>query len=135
MKLGFTLVELLVTISIMMLVMGVALVAFSGTRATTRDAKRQGDLEAIRSALELYRADNSGYPPGSAWQSALTSGQYLTDIPSDPLPDRSYDYTPAGCGASVCASYSLCAALEVSGTPVSGCGSCTVTCNYKTTQP
>ena len=133
---GFTLVEMLVTLSIMAVVMGAALVAFGGTRATARDGKRKADLESMRSALELYRSDNGGYPPAATWQSGLTSGGYMTTIPAEPgAPGRVYSYTPAGCGASVCSTYTLCAAVELGGGTVVGCGRWGGGCNYKTTNP
>jgi type II secretory pathway pseudopilin PulG len=61
-----------------------------------RDAKRRGDIEQIRSALELYRSDYGYYPAvgGGGWilASALNTGNvatglvdtYLPSIPSDP---------------------------------------------------
>lgn len=135
--LGFTLVELLVTLSIMTVIMGVALVAFSSTRATGRDGRRRADIEALRSALEIYRNDNGYYPLTLA---GLTP-TYISTTPADPAsPSRNYAYapSPAGCsnsGANRCVGYSLCAALEIGGSAVTGCGSCAVACNYKTTNP
>ena len=56
---GFTLVELLVVIAIIVILISVSLVGLTGSRETARDAKRKADLEAIRSALELYKSDNN----------------------------------------------------------------------------
>lgn len=125
-KSGFTLIELLTVMTIIAVLVGLALVSFQGTRKTARDGKRKADLEQIRSALEMYRADNPtiGYPSGGLGD---LSG-YIT-IPSDPLPERNYSYT------GTANSYVLCAALEVGGGTVSGCGSCGVTCNHRVTNP
>ncbi len=131
MKKGFTLIELLVTITIMMVVMGVSLVAFNATRASARDARRKADVEALRSALELYRSDLGGYPATLA----LLAPTYIAAIPTDSLAGRLYSYTPGGT-----ATYTLCAAVENPGSSgaVAGCGSCgssPIVCNYKTTNP
>jgi len=127
---GFTLVELLVTLSIMAMIMGASLVAFNSSRAVARDGRRKADLEAVRSALELYRSDVGAYPANLP----LLSPNYISTSLTDPnTPTRSYSYTPT-C-AAVCTSYTLCAGLELGGTTVSGCSSCGVTCNYKTTNP
>lgn len=124
---GFTLIELLTVMTIIAVLVGLALVSFQGTRKTARDGKRKADLEQIRSALEMYRADNPtiGYPPNL---NALSS--YIT-IPSDPLlPGRNYSYNPVSTSK-----YNLCAALEASSGMVTDCGLCGVTCNWKVTNP
>jgi len=128
---GFTLIELLTVMTIIAVLAGLALVSFQGTRKTARDGKRKADLEQVRSALEMCRADTGSYPVGSLSSgSNITCGgtNYMT-IPLDSLSDRVYSYTGAA------NSYTLCAALEVGGGTVSGCGSCGVTCNYKVTNP
>lgn len=123
---GFTLIELLTVMTIIAVLAGLALVSFQGTRKTARDGKRKADLEQIRSALEMYRADNPtiGYPSGLGDLSG-----YIT-MPSDPLPGRSYSYNPVSASR-----YNLCAALEAGGGTVTDCGSCGVACNYKVSNP
>ena len=115
---GFTLVELLVVIAIIVILISVSLVGLTGSRETARDAKRKADLEAIRSALELYKSDNNKYPSlatentcdssmgscgtscykttnacaGSDWASPLTAleSNYITDLPKDPMNTTTY---------------------------------------------
>lgn len=64
-KEGFTLVEMLVAISIMGLLSSVVLASIYSTRAMARDAERVQALEQIKNALELYYHDNGVYPPGN----------------------------------------------------------------------
>jgi len=127
-KSGFTLIEILTTMTIIAVLAGLALVSFQGARKTARDGKRKADLEQIRSALEMYRADNPtiGYP---ANLSALTG--YIT-LPSDPLPGRSYSYNPISTSR-----YNLCASLEIStGVTYSDCnGNCGTGCNHQVKNP
>jgi len=128
---GFTLIELLVTMTIVAVLMGISLVSYQGARKSSRDGKRKADLEQIRSALEMCRTDAGSYPIGSLSSgSSITCGgkDYMT-IPDDPLLDRTYAYTGTE------NSYTLCAALESGGAVVTGCGSCTVECNYKVVNP
>ncbi len=145
---GFTLIELLVVISIIAILVGVSIFGLSGARESARDARRKSDLELIRSGLELYKADCNDYPPsasvvlngtanlngdGTPATSCPVGNRYISGIPADPVPStRSYRYVSAG------TSYMLCAALENAPSPamdVTGCGSCTMTCNYKITNP
>lgn len=133
---GFTLVELLITISIIAVLAAVGLVVYTSVMKQGRDAKRQSDLRTIQSALEQYYADNFSYPPASLpappnpLKSPDNSKTYLNQMPSDPTSSRSYYYARAG------TSYELCAALEVTPNPAQSCGgSCGSACNFKLTPP
>lgn len=61
-KKGFTLVELLVTISILAILMSIAVISYSNIQKNTRDAKRKSDLATIQAALEQYHSDQGFYP-------------------------------------------------------------------------
>src|SRR5260221_10781429 len=57
---GFTLVELMVTISIIAILTTIGLVVYTGVQAGARDAKRKGDMDAFSSAYETnYDAFNT----------------------------------------------------------------------------
>ena len=62
-KVGFTLVELIVVITIMMVATMIGVVSFQAANKKSRDGRRMADLEKIRIALEMYRQDNAIYPP------------------------------------------------------------------------
>jgi len=133
-KNGFTLIEILVTMTIVAILMGISLVSLQGARKVARDGKRKADLEQIRSALEIYRSDCHAYPAntglleGADCDISGTTEVYLEVVPEDPIPD-SYNYYYSG----VDNSYTLCAYLETGGTVVSCGGECGtgITCNYK----
>lgn len=133
MKRGFTLVELLVVITIIALLTTMGLVIYQNSVRKGRDGRRQTDLEQIRSALELYRSDIGWYP---AALSTLTppTNSYIQAIPTDPK-SNTYKYAPAAGASPV--TYSLCAHLEASTDTTSQfCGGgCTGNCNYQVTNP
>jgi len=62
-KKGFTLVELLVVISIIALLSTIAVVSLGSARAKARDTARIADMKQVSTALEQYYADQGGYPP------------------------------------------------------------------------
>ncbi len=87
---GFTLLELLVVITIIGLLSAVGLASYTRAQARARDAKRQGDLTTLRNALELYYSENNSYvSTGGAWQDVATAlaplvPTFTKQISSDP---------------------------------------------------
>ncbi len=66
MKKGFTLVELLVTISIIATLTAILLPNFIGARERAKDTQKIEDMTAIKNALRMYYNDHQSYPTGSA---------------------------------------------------------------------
>lgn len=114
-KKGFTLVELLITVSIISILSAVGLVVFTSVMKQGRDSKRQADLRSIQSALEQYYADNFSYPAQISSGGSIASGNktYLREVPADPVTGNSpYVYTPSG------TVYCLYASLENPPSPI-----------------
>ena len=134
---GFTLIELLVTMTIIAVLAGLSLISFDSARKSSRDSKRKTDLEQMRAALEMYRADNGSYPAtADFFKSGVLYPKYLASIPPDPS-GRVYSYV-AGTPA---AGYTLCAALEVVTTVDPKCAAASANCgsgnpcSYSATSP
>jgi len=127
-KTAFTLIEILVVVTIIMLLTATAVVTYSTFLKQSRDAKRKADLGQISAALEMYRSNNVGYPNGN-WSnlSVLTSGTiYIQSLPSDPK-SSSYSYYYIGSNTD----YTLGAHLEnVATTCQSLTTQCTSNCTY-----
>ena len=113
---GFTLMELLISMGIIVMLMGVGVVSYAQTNKKARDTKRKADIESIRSALELYRTDQGRYPAltidGSncITSTSITSGAvtYLAKLPTDPT---SYCYKYS-LGASPFNTYEITCTFE-----------------------
>ena len=73
-KRGFTLVELMVVISIIAVLSSITLVAVSSTRQTARDGYRLAQIRQVKTALELYFNTHGYYPYDEVGQ-----GYDLTD--------------------------------------------------------
>ena len=89
-KLGFTLIEMLVVIAILGLLATVGLGSFQSSQMKSRDTQRKNDLNQIQKALELYYNDNGKYPltadfpgAGGSWQDA-NGTIYMKLVPADP---------------------------------------------------
>lgn len=136
---GFTLIEILVSATIIGLLSTIGITGFQAITKSGRDALRKSDMEQIRSALEIYKSENGVYPTGTAaCQLTLPTG-YINNIPSDPKqPTYQYCYL----WNSNPLIYSLCAhlengdtALQYCGTDVCGNVTTPQNCNYKVENP
>lgn len=78
---GFSLVELLVAITIMGILLSLIYVNFQQSRASTRDKIRQTTLADLKLAIEQYRAQTGAYPV----QGCGSPDEWVTSdsIPSD----------------------------------------------------
>lgn len=62
---AFSLIELLVVIAIMATIISLALPNFLGARARARDTRRKGEMNQVKTALQLYNGDYHSFPADS----------------------------------------------------------------------
>lgn len=112
---GFTLIEMLVVISIIGILATLVAANLNSARSRARDAERKSDIKNIQTALRLYYNDFGGYPKASGggnilgcgtgtslcpwrseWAVTVNGGTtvYMSTLPGDPLTStQSYRYT------------------------------------------
>lgn len=133
-KLGFSLIELIVVITIIAVVTAVGFVSFGGVNKKARDGRRMADLEKYRVALEMARQVGNTYPADTApVLNTLVQMNLLSGTAVDPkgylyVYKRPTNYT-----------YTLSAYMEDTGsinmmTPSGTCGT-SITCNYQVKNP
>ncbi|MFH2118130.1 MAG: prepilin-type N-terminal cleavage/methylation domain-containing protein [Candidatus Paceibacterota bacterium] len=109
---GFSLLELLVVISIIGILIAIGTVAFTTAQRTSRDSRRRADIKSMQDAFEQYMADNGTYED-CATMAAYDSGSGAVmpaGLPVDPRNTGDYVYnTGAGCTTN---GYCICAFLE-----------------------
>ena len=127
-EVGFTLIEILVVTTIIVLLTSVAAVSYSQFSKSSRDARRKIDLEQVKAALEMYRSNDasSSYPVGTWSSLSVLTTTYIQSLPTDPK-DSLYDYYYSGTANN----YTIGAYLEaVTGASCGAANGCTVDCNY-----
>ena len=65
-KKGFTLVELILVITILGILAALVMPTFQGNIATAKESAAKSDLMALRTQIELYKMQHKQYPPGYA---------------------------------------------------------------------
>lgn len=118
---GFTLIELMISIAIVAIISTVGIVSYSKIQVLARDSKRKEDLRLIANALQLYYNDNKSYPVNSNW--VYSNGtqpwipglntSYMSALPTDPSSNGGTPWSGA-------MGYAYCGAAG------SGCSSCNI---------
>jgi len=131
-KSGFTLVELLIVITIIGILSSIGLNSFTSSQVKGRDTKRKAHLKQLTDAFEAYYNDKGEYPSDdgsgnvmgcgvdaeaactwgtSAFVNTTTTTVYMILMPEDPTTGRNYFYDAAAV-ASLNTQYQLYARLE-----------------------
>jgi len=109
-KNGFTLVELIVTITILAILGTIAFLSFQWYSKSARDSVRINDINNIKMALELFVLKTGKYPEpsssqdvtfswgtvrnqGTVWDSVITNLSKINKLPVDPLTGSEYSYS------------------------------------------
>src|ERR1700686_4525873 len=88
---GFTLLELMIVISIIIILVSVALPQFQKTIMHARETVLHDDLFKMRSLIDQYAADKGKLPQSL---DDLVTEHYLREVPKDPITDKP-DWAPA----------------------------------------
>jgi prepilin-type N-terminal cleavage/methylation domain-containing protein len=101
---GFTLVELLVVISIMAILAAVLLANVANSQKISRDSQRKSDLRSLQTAIEAYRhkyghypdmgctdTDSSGTKNGFGWSDEKTCQVYIVGLAPEFIPHLPHD--------------------------------------------
>lgn len=142
---AFTLVELIIVITVIAVLSGGAALSITANAKQSRDTRRKTDLQQIKAALEFYRSNqpNGNYPTFAQYQTGTNPNYtypalvpaYLEKMPTDPSSSSTtvinYSYVPgpAGCNntTTYCSTYTLTASTESLNVGVGGTGTVSVT--------
>ena len=79
---GFTLIEMMIVISIILILIGMAAGMYQKSIQRAREAVLKKDLQTMREAIDNYTLDKQQAPQSLQ---DLVDGQYLRQIPTDPV--------------------------------------------------
>ena len=79
---GFTLIEMITVIAIIMILVGIAAGQYQRSIVRAREAVLKQDLQTIRGAIQQYTLDKQQAPSSLE---ELASAGYLREVPVDPM--------------------------------------------------
>ena len=82
---GFTLLEIMLVVSIIVIILGVAISKLGNTTGIAKGMRVQADVQAIKTQLQLYESMNGFFPTTEQGLQAL-----VTQPQNDPRPTRWY---------------------------------------------
>ena len=120
-KQGFTLIELMVSISIIAILTALAAISFTTAQKKARDARRSQDMKLLQIAAEQYASQNAGaYMTSTAVPWTVSGSTVLEAVPFDPKSGFAYSIGTSAGG------YCFCATMENS----SAGNASTTTCTF-----
>jgi len=87
---GFTLIELMIVITIIFILIGIAAGRYDRSVARAREATLKQDLQVMRQAIDNYTLDKQTAPQSIE---ALQEAGYLRIVPTDPM-TQAKDWQP-----------------------------------------
>ena len=120
---GFTLLELMIVISIIIILVSVALPQYQKTIMHARETMLRYDLDTMRKLIDQYAADKGKLPQSL---DELVSTGYMREVPKDPITDNADwnivtgedPYSTEG-GTGITDIHSSSSEVSISGTPYS----------------
>jgi general secretion pathway protein G len=104
---GFTLVELLLVIIILVILAGIAIPSYAIVSNKTRETATELEMNNIAKALEVYIAEKYTYPSEAAYPEALIASKIMDNVPINDSWEIPYDYTSSGGSSYILKSYGI----------------------------
>jgi prepilin-type N-terminal cleavage/methylation domain-containing protein len=141
---GFTLIEILVVITIIGILLAAGGAAFINAQRSARDSERFKEITAIQDALEQYYAANGAYTAAntaSTLAGLATAVGSSTYFPSGSVPTAptggggvAYTFTNNSTAVTGATAYCVCATLEQT-VRANATGNAAGVCTYTATNP
>jgi len=87
---GFTLIELMIVITILFILLGIAAAQYRLSLVRAHEAVLKSDLKVMREAIDNYTVDKEAAPQSLE---DLVSAHYLHEVPKDPMTNAA-DWQP-----------------------------------------
>ncbi len=90
---GFTLVELLIVLAVLLVLSGIIVPTYTVFRGKAQETTTEMEMTSIAKALELYNIDYQAYPVTDTYPDALINKNYIKDVFLQDAWNSIYRYT------------------------------------------
>ncbi len=104
---GFTLVELLVVIIILVVLTGIAIPSYILINNKARETAAEAEMNNIAKSLEIYITDNHTYPAEGDFPDKLRTSGIMTHISGNDTWGNAYQYSSSSGSSYVLKSYGI----------------------------
>ena len=130
---GFTLIEMMIVLTVIAILVGVLLPQFRGSQDEARMQRGRSELRTLATALESYFIHNSNALPAALSSLTTATPRIVSSIPDDTFRGGSNDYsyfrdTGANPVHYVVFSYGPDGAAAITGSTTAGVGQCSGAC-------
>lgn len=134
---GFTVIELLVVIVILVFLGALITLTYSGVRAQNRNDTRQKAINKLQIQLETYYAQTDRYPTLANLNDPAWRATNLKNLPANALQDPHWIKTTSACTAdgrviAASAPAAGCYSYQVTGSDGSACDNAAAACAHYT---
>lgn len=134
---GFTIIELLVVIVLVLILAALVVFTASGVRAKNRNNERQSSINLVQGQLEIYYAQTNKYPTLSDVNNATWRGEHLGKLKASHIQDPRWNKEIAACTKSDRATFAdvptaNCYSYQVTGSDGSACDNAKIDCAHYT---
>ena len=104
---GFTLVELLVVIVVLVVLTGIGIPSYVLINNKARETAAEAEINNIAKALEIYITDNHTYPAEGVFPDRLRTSGIMTNISGNDIWGNAYQYSSSSSTSYVLKSYGI----------------------------
>ncbi|HUC89391.1 MAG TPA: type II secretion system protein [Patescibacteria group bacterium] len=134
---GFTIIELMVVIIILVILGTLVALTYSGVQTKNRNAERQSSINSLQGQLEAYYAQTDKYPTLASLNDANWRSKNLKNLPANALQDPKWSKSSKKCASSsraIAAGSPTedCYSYQVTGSDGSACDNAKINCAHYT---
>lgn len=136
-ELGFTVIELMVVIIILLILGALVALTYSGVQAKNRNSARQSAINQIQAQLEAYYAQTNKYPTLANLNDTNWRKQNTDKLPSDIIRDPRWSDTVQACTKNGAATITAqpepnCYSYQVTASDGGACDNAKADCGHYT---
>jgi len=106
-KSGFTLVELLIVIVVLVILTAIVIPSYAIITNKAKETAAEAEMQNIAKALEVYSSEKNSYPPEADYPEILITSGIMHSAPEKDPWEISYEYSSSGGNSYILESFGI----------------------------